>query len=755
MELTPTSESLKSSQTASALLEEIDFSDLLKRLLAYKYWIIATMGVFLLGAAIFLLNQLPTYKPSALIQVEADNSMPGLGGFGGATSIGGMMGNSGPNPTSVQMTLIKTNYILNPVVSALSLEISVAPKRFPFIGNFIAQHYHGSTPAPARLGLTSYAWGGESIKVASFNPPLTNYLKEYTLIAGPYPQFELRNPQGQMVLTGRVGTLAISHDGATNLLVSQLNARPGSSFVLKRLYSLDVVNDLSEALQLEELGPDNAGRSGSTGIVRISLSSNNPNQAALILDTIAQLASADSAQQKALKFQKTISFIDQELPVVNKDLTAAQNAVNQYQSSAGMVSLTLQSKILLAQITKVDQAIMQQTLSKSILLQNNTSKSPLVQNVNTEILSLTNQRNQLEQQLARLPAQEQVAVTLMRNVQMKMKFYISLQGAREQALLNQAGTLSEIRILDPAEIPDQPNPLHALIALLAALLGGLIVGSFGVFFYTQFKGGVSDPYWAEKELGLRTFAILPFSPIQAKNKKSFDDGTLKTLPILAQTAPEDVCVESFKSLRTSLLFAMKEQKQNVISIGGITPGTGKSFISLNLAVVFADIGKRVLLVDADMRRGYLNQYFNVSRTPGLSELLTEVYALETVVRQTSIPGLDFISTGLLPDRPSEILLHYNFEALVAVLSAQYDIVIFDAPPILAVTDASLIARACGLNLLVIGGQLKSSEITTAVRRFYTDGAHLSGTIFNFAKKLDEQVSSHTYHNYTKAYQKRT
>jgi tyrosine-protein kinase Etk/Wzc len=135
--------------------------------------------------------------------------------------------------------------------------------------------------------------------------------------------------------------------------------------------------------------------------------------------------------------------------------------------------------------------------------------------------------------------------------------------------------------------------------------------------------------------------------------------------------------------------------------------------------------------------------------------LTEVYPLEKAVRRTDVKDLDFMSTGLFPHNPSELLLHNRFKDLLALLSGQYDVVLVDAPPILAVNDASLIAQTCGINLLVIpGGQLKTQDIEAAVRRFYADGVKLHGTIFNFVKRIYNDTSFYNSHyRYAKYYKR--
>lgn len=740
-------------ETDKEKMYEIDPMEIAKTLFSYK-WVILGFGLLaLLLGIVYTETRVPVYTPTALIQVGNQNSGASL-----SNMMGGMgMASNQASPADVEMTLIRSNYILVPVVKKLGLDLSVTPKRFPLFGNFIARQYQGSEPAPARLGMSSYAWGGETITVSDFNPPLSQYCHAYSIVAGQKGHYQLFDPDGALVLTGVVGQLAQSQDGSTNILITQLIARPHTIFYVQRFYQEGLANSLSLAIKVKELSAsaDAADTGSDTGIVSLSLTSSNPSEAALILNTVVDAISQDDATQKATQSDNMIRFIQAQLPLAKQRLLATTSALNHYQAKTGVISLGAQSGVLLRQISGIDNQILVGQLNRAQLLQTSTPLNPMVQNIDTQIVALKNQRSVLQKQLAALPLKDQEAIGLMRDAQAQGKLYMILLNTAQSALLAKASAVNDIRILDRATPAVEPSPSHTFTILLAFLLAGLGLGSVLVVGYSHLLSGIKDPYWTEKELGIRTLAILPFSKTQAKNKKAFDQAQIKSLPILAKDSPHDLSVESLRSLRTSLFFAMKEHKSNVISIGGVIPVTGKSFISVNLAVILAESGKRVLLMDADMRRGYLNEYFQLSHSPGLSEALTEVYPLEKTVRRTDLKDLDFMSTGLFPQNPSELLLHDRFKDLIDILSKQYDVVIVDAPPILAVNDASLIAQVCGINLLVIpGGQLKAREIESAVRRFYADGVKLHGTVFNFAKKIHHEISAYGYHSRYAKYYKR-
>ncbi|MEL0028485.1 MAG: polysaccharide biosynthesis tyrosine autokinase, partial [Perlucidibaca sp.] len=170
--------------------------------------------------------------------------------------------------------------------------------------------------------------------------------------------------------------------------------------------------------------------------------------------------------------------------------------------------------------------------------------------------------------------------------------------------------------------------------------------------------------------------------------------------MLAETDPEDLAIESLRSLRTSMHFALLDAPNNILMVTGPAPSVGKSFVSVNLAAVLASSGQRVLLIDGDLRRGYLNEYFGTQRDQGLSEMIAGNLAPEAAIRQTGLPDFDYVATGVLPPNPAELLLHPRFEQFLRDVSGRYDQVIIDSPPVLAVTDGAIIGRHVGATLLV-------------------------------------------------------
>jgi tyrosine-protein kinase Etk/Wzc len=201
--------------------------------------------------------------------------------------------------------------------------------------------------------------------------------------------------------------------------------------------------------------------------------------------------------------------------------------------------------------------------------------------------------------------------------------------------------------------------------------------------------------------------------------------------VLAADSPRDPSIESLRSLRTALQFAMVNARNNVVLLTGPAPGVGKSFVSVNFAAVLAAGGKRVLLIDGDLRKGHLHQSFGQERGFGLSELVSGLSTLDQVLRRDLVPQLDFVSTGTLPKNPAELLLGERVASCLDELSKQYDVVLIDTAPVLAAADAGILAPNAGTVFLVARAAVtKAGEIAEAIKRLSQNGVDANGVLFN-------------------------
>jgi tyrosine-protein kinase Etk/Wzc len=315
-------------------------------------------------------------------------------------------------------------------------------------------------------------------------------------------------------------------------------------------------------------------------------------------------------------------------------------------------------------------------------------------------------------------------------VEVNNQLYTALLNSSQELQIAKAGTVGNVRIVDHALPPLKPSkPRKALILALSMVLG-LFLGVVAVFLQRALRNGVEDPSVVEQQLGLPTYASIPYSDEQRRIMRAVKRGGGGS-QILAAVDPTNLAIEALRSLRTSLHFALLESTNNVLMLTGPSPGLGKSFISLNLGAVLAMSGKRVVVVDADLRRGHLHEYLDSERAPGISDYVVGNVELPGIIKKTTVENLSFISTGSIPPNPAELLLHDRFTEMVKTLSEQYDHVLIDTPPVLAVTDAAVIGRLAGCTLLVLkAGEHPLRAIEDSARRLRQAGVQLRGTLFN-------------------------
>jgi tyrosine-protein kinase Etk/Wzc len=328
------------------------------------------------------------------------------------------------------------------------------------------------------------------------------------------------------------------------------------------------------------------------------------------------------------------------------------------------------------------------------------------------------------------PNLEQDLLRVSRDVKVNSELYVGLLNASQQLRLVKEGKVGNVRVVDVAAVPEERvKPKRLIVVALAAALG-LVAGLALAYLRNSLRPGIKDPADIEQRAGLHVFATVPHSVgqvAQFRDAKARLPGT----HVLAVAAPQDPAVESLRSLRTALQFAMLDTDNKAVLITGATPGVGKSFISVNFAAVLGAADKKVLLLDADLRKGHLHQYFGLGREHGLSEVVSGSFILENALHRQVAPNVDFLATGTLPPNPAEVLMTPATQALLQHLASQYDLVIIDSPPVLAASDAAVLAPQAGAVFLVARAEVTSlGELQESAKRLAQSGAQTRGVIFN-------------------------
>ena len=489
-----------------------------------------------------------------------------------------------------------------------------------------------------------------------------------------------------------------------------------------------------------------------TGILGLNYQGTDKTHITQVLNAILVSYSQQNIERRSAETAQTLKFLDEQLPELKQQLDVAEREFNKFRQQYNTVDVTKESELFLTQSVTLEtqKAQLEQQVAEAGAKY--TAEHPVMQQMNAQLGAINKKIGELNATLKELPDLQRRYLQLYREVEVKQQLYTALLNSYQQLRIAKAGEIGNVRIVDTAVEPIEPiAPKKLQILILSIFLGGFL-GTLLALLRNMMRSGIKDSSQIENELDLPVYATVPRSPVQESRINILKKK--KNIPILAVKNSDDIAIESLRSMRTAIHFALSSARNNLITISGPAPEVGKSFISTNLATILAQSDKRVLIIDADLRRGYLHKYFNLDTQPGLTELLNGQQSLDTVIRPTEVPGLSVISRGKSPANPSELLSSNQFKNLLEQMSEKFDHVIIDTPPVLAVTDGIIISQYTGVNLVIARyakTQMKELELT--LNRFEQAGVKVNGFILN-----DIQRSSAGYgygygygYNYAYAY----
>ena len=699
--------------------DEIDLGQLLGLLLDSKWLIAGITAFFALAGVIYALCATPVYQADALVQVEQKK-----GGIPGLSDVSEMLGSS-DSETATEIELIKSRMIIGQTVDELNLDVQIQPL-FP---------YGAGKGLATRLG-----WQAGPLLVSSFHVPDV-YLDlpfELELLAnGAYRLSQ----DGNELLQGKVGELAQNQDGIS-LMVSDVNGETGQRFTLTKIPRLQIINDLQKVLIVSEKGKN-------TGMLALSLNGDDRDAIRAVLENVARNYVLKNIERNAAEAEKSLQFLQSHLPEVRHSLEESEQKLNSYRQRNESVDLNLEAKAALDTMVALETQLNQLTFKESDISQQFTKSHPAYISLLEKRRTLLKQKDRINQQVQKLPKVQQDVLRLTRDVQVGQEIYLQLLNKVQELNILKAGTVGNVRIIDHAAIQIDPiKPKKALVVVISTLLGGMLAVAL-VLLRAAFNRGVKGPNELEK-LGINVYTSVPLSEWEQEQSKKRQKG--KKLTLLAQHNPADLSIEALRNLRTSLHFAMMEARNKVLMITGPSPSIGKTFISSNLASVIAHGGQKVLLIDADMRKGHLHHYFDADKI-GLSDYLSGQKDLTQIVVRGEINSFDFIPRGQVPPNPSELLMHPRFAALLEWANEHYDLVLVDTPPLLAVTDAAIVGHHAGTVFLVARFATTAvKEVEMTMRRLEQNGIEVKGVILNAMEKRAASYYGNSYGYYQYAYQ---
>ena len=756
-------------------IEEINLSDYLNVLYRRRRSALTVFLLVVIGVTLFTFLVKPVYEATATVHVQDDNvqGIPGLQGSQGSSLLA-LLGMSQQDPVETEIEILRSRTNIEKVVNRLHLNWQVSDQS-----------------------------GGMLFKILEFKSTAETSPDEgpeYNItITGP-ETYSVKDDGGKILGQGTSGVLF--HGPNLTLLLDQLQGSRGDNCVLTLAPFAKTVRKIrDDEIKVSEVGKD-------TNIIQVSYQDTDPVLARDVINTLVQVYLERNLDQKTLEAGKSVEFISKQLGEVRTELEHAEKNLEDYKSKSGVIQLDTEAQNLLQQVTDTEKErtslslrqhqvkfaigalndamkrkevyapsvltddpvvgdigtkLAELEVKKRGLLIDYTVDHPVVQAVQDQIIALENrllatyqtaeqalnlqignldrQLSVFSKQIRKLPTAEQDLARLTRVATVNADIYTFLLQNYETARIARASTISNLDIIDPAIAPDKPVKPKKAVNLLLGLVVGCMLGVGIAFFREYLDDTIKDVDSAKRLFGVPVLATIPFIGRDKKKGEATEGESPRVL--ITHLEPKSPPAEAFRALRTAIHFSAKDKKQ-VLMVTSTFPGEGKTTTSANLAETIAQTGSRVLLIGCDLRRPTLHTIFNTPKTPGLTELLVGDATLEQITLQTGINSLDFISAGTTPPNPAELLGSERMAELIEELRSGYDTIILDAPPMLAVTDASLLTAVSDLIILVLeagGVRIKAAQHMAELLR--SAQSPVAGIAFN--DKSGKGAEYYTYY----------
>ncbi|MCA4124091.1 tyrosine autokinase [Klebsiella pneumoniae] len=707
--------------------DEIDLGRLVGELIDHRKLIISVTALFTLLSLVYALFATPIYQADALVQVEQKQANAIL------SNLSQMLPDSQPQ-SAPEIALLQSRMILGKTVDDLNLQTRVKQDYFPIFGRGWAR-LTGEKPS--------------EINISRLYLPVTDDdSPEIKLIVKDDMHYTLKSDS--FSIDGKVGELVDAKN--ISIKVDSITAPKGTTFSVSYVSKLKAISDLQDILTVADQGKD-------TGILTLSLTGDNPKLIEKIIDSITNNYLAQNISRQAAQDEKSLDFLNRQLPQVRGELDAAEDKLNLFRRQNDSVDLSLEAKSVLDQIVNVDNQLNELTFRESEISQLYTKEHPTYKALMEKRKTLQDEKAKLNKRVTAMPETQQEILRLSRDVESGRAVYMQLLNRQQELNIAKSSAIGNVRIIDNAVTEPKPiKPKKIIIVLLGIILGGGVSVAI-VILQVFLRRGIESPEQLE-ELGVNVYASIPVSEtFSKKTSQSFKRNKIKGVNeyrdgLLAIENPADLAIEAIRGLRTSLHFAMMEARNNILMISGASPNAGKTFVSTNLSAIIAQSNKKVLFIDADLRKGYTLKLFEVSNDNGLSDLLAGKTDIAKAIKKLPAAGFDFISRGNIPPNPAELLMHERFGKLLEWANNEYDLVVIDTPPILAVTDAAIIGNYSGTTLLVARFEMNTpKEIEVSVKRFEQSGVKVKGCIMNGVVKKASSYYSYGYSYYGYSYNK--
>ena len=653
----------------------------------------------------------PSFKSDILLQVNVKGNKQGLalGEMGALFDVS--------TPSAAEMELIKSRVILDQVVQDERLCYSAVPL------NKLDRLMHREGRMDLELLVIPRA----------FEEAKGELVARVTADSSAY---EVIGLEGEVVLSGKVGeTYRKPFAGDTlAICVKNLTATVGQTFLLTAVHPQVAAGNLLKGLSISEEGK-------SSGIIRVSLENRYADRVAAILNTAANTYLKQNIEMRSAEAKKTLMFLEEQLPGVKAKLDSAEQKLTSFRNAKGTIDLSGETRLHLEKDVTLQQRIIELEQKKQEVLRLFRAEHPTVRTIEEQQARLRRELARQQRSASSLPVLQQEVLSLQEEVEVNNKLYTNLLNNIQQLRVVQAGEVGNVRIVDQAYEPLKPNKPNRKLIFLGVMGAFLLLGCFIVYIRRLLSNGVCSSSEVEQATGVGVYGKLPM----------LDGKTLNDVykPCVA-TNPDDPFAEGIRALRTALEFSVFLDGKKVLMVSGLVQGVGKSFVSTNLAASFAMSGKKVLLVDMDLRRGHLFKHSQ----KGLCEMLEEEnYGDDYVVKV--MDNFHVLGAGARVVNPGGLLTSSRFSAFLDAFRDKYDLIVLDTPPVFQCSDALLVEKHADYLLCVLKHAAHTIEsIQDALNTFdrSTETPLQKAFVFNKCERhAGSGYGSYGYYGYHKKY----
>lgn len=692
---------------------------------------IATSVVGVVFGSLYAKTRQPVWRADALIQIESRSSRLAL-----PEALADLALESGTS-SAAEMQILRSRSVLSDAAAAVKLDWRVSPSIVPMVGDAL---YYGNLLDYLGSAFEKYPRLGEGFSIRYLQLPAEwiDRPMEVTILNDQQYQVVLPN---QAIRSGHASTLLTDNDLMFALELDRINAAPGRKFEIRQSSEQASAARLAASLAVQEEGRQ-------TGIIRVSMTAPTPNEATRWLDAVLSAYQRRSVANNVAEASQSLRFVEEQLPIAEGLVRDAELAMNEFRSRQMASDVPFEAERLLDEAAELDSQIREADVRERELSQRFTQNHPIYRQLVTNREILERRRQEIKANIDKLPETQREIVNLTRALDVAQANYLQLLSRAQELRVLQASEIGNVRIIDSAQAGQQAiEPRRLRILSMAALLGFLF-GAGIALGRNYLRRGIDSVEDIER-IGIPVLGVANLDLGAAGSSKN-------RISLVVRDNVDGTNGEAFRSIRTALKFLSGGSKSTSLALTSAFPGAGKSFCAANLAVIVAQGGQRVCIVDADMRRGVLAQTFTIPKgSAGLADYLAGQASIDEIITPTTIDRLDIIPSGNRPPNPSELLMNESLETLHAMLAEQYDVVIFDTPPLLVVTDPALISRLVGLTIVVARhAETEAQELVAVRRSLEMSGCQVRGAILNAFDLRRARQSSYKYGRYGYEYKYR-